>query len=353
MKVLFDHQLFYNRYGGASKYFVMLLNSIPREYWKTTALFPLNEYAKEKSLMPRYPIMFRGQIRISEWLNKRYTNWYLKNKSFDVFHQTNFGTYCLKDLRNKPMVTTFHDINLSTFLPQPSMVEKQKISLQRADAIICVSDNTRRDMLNIFDIDESKVHVIHHGIEIPDLSNLSLKKIIDSPYILYVGVRLEYKNFQRLVRAFSIIHVWFPDLKLVCTSFPFNSEEIELLRHLSILDNVVHISATENQMFQLYRDALFFIYPSIYEGFGMPILEAWACKCPVLLSNASCFPEIAKDGGLYFDPLSVDDIINTMRRSIEDSDLRKKLVDRGNELVKTYSWEKCAQQHIKVYQSLL
>lgn len=353
MKILFDHQLFYNRYGGASKYFVMLMNSMPREYWETTALFPLNEYAKEKSLMRTYPVMFRGQIRISEWINKRYTNWYLNNKSFDVFHQTNFGTYCLKALKNKPMVTTFHDINLSTFLPQPSMVEKQKKSLQRADAIICVSDNTRQDMLKMFNVDESKVHVIHHGIEIPDLSSLPLEHLIENPYILYVGVRLEYKNFQRLIKAFSIIRTWFPDIKLVCTSFAFNSEEIELFRKLSILNNVVHIPATESQMLQLYRDALFFIYPSIYEGFGMPILEAWACKCPVLLANASCFPEIARDGGLYFDPLSVDDIANTMRKAIEDSTLRKGLVDKGNKLVKTYSWEKCALQHIQVYQSLL
>ena len=85
----------------------------------------------------------------------------------------------------------------------------------------------------------------------------------------------------------------------------------------------------------------------------MPILEAWACKCPVLLANASCFPEIARDGGLYFDPLSIDDIANTMRKAIEDSTLRKRLVDKGNKLVKTYSWEKCALQHIQVYQSLL
>ena len=270
-----------------------------------------------------------------------------------MFHQTNFRTYYLKALKNKPMVTTFHDINLSTFLPQPNMVEKQKKSLQRADAIICVSDNTRQDMLKIFDVDESKVHVIHHGIEIPDLSSLPLERLIESPYILYVGVRLEYKNFQRLIKAFSIIRTWFPDIKLVCTSFAFNSEEIELFRKLSILNNVVHIPATESQMLQLYRDALFFIYPSIYEGFGMPILEAWACKCPVLLANASCFPEIARDGGLYFDPLSIDDIANTMRKAIEDSTLRKRLVDKGNKLVKTYSWEKCALQHIQVYQSLL
>lgn len=354
MKILFDHDLFYNIYGGASKYFVKLIANLPLGSWATTALFPLNEYARAEGLMKTYKQSFRGQIRLTTWLNRYYTRYKLRTASYDVYHQTNFATYCLKDLRQKPMVTTFHDINLSTYLPQPNMVERQKISLERADAIVCVSENTKNDMLRIFDqIDENKVHVIYHGIDIPDLSKVNARRIFPFPYILYVGARLEYKNFSRFIRAFSLIHSQYPEIKVVCTSYQFSEDEVNQFHSLGIENSMVHMSATEEDMLRLYRDALFFIYPSLYEGFGMPILEAWACHCPVTLSNASCFPEIAKDGGLYFEATSIDDMSEKMQNLINSEEERRTLVSRGDALVKEYSWKKCAQEHMKVYERLV
>ena len=103
----------------------------------------------------------------------------------------------------------------------------------------------------------------------------------------------------------------------------------------------------------LYRDASFFIFPSLYEGFGMPILEAWSCNCPVLLADASCFPEIAGDAGLYFQPTSVDDMIDKMEKALTDEELRKSLMAKGSERVKMFSWKRCANEHFAIYSSLL
>ena len=353
MNILFDHQLFYNRYGGASKYLVMLMNSMPKDSWKTTALFPINEYAGSKGLMKTYKQHFRGQIRLTEAINNIYTNLYLRHGNYDVLHLTNFNTSCFKALGTKPMVTTFHDINLSTHLPQPEMVEKQRKTLRRANAIICISENTKRDMLNIFEIDDRKVHVIYHGVEMPNLSLLPKEKFFDFPYILYVGVRLEYKNFHRLIKAFAIIREHYPELKLVCTSFPFTDKEQEEFNKLGISEQIIHISASEEQMIRLYRDALYFIYPSIYEGFGMPILEAWSCHCPVLLSNTSCFPEIAQEAGLYFNPEDIDNIAYTMQKALDDLELRENLRRLGDKRVKLFSWKKCADEHMRVYKTLV
>ena len=353
MKVLFDHQIFNYVYGGASKYFVMLLNSLPKELWSTSTLFSSNEYVKDTKLMRYIPKMFKGQTVLMEWLNRPYTRSLLNRGNYDLFHQTNFGTYCLNDIGKKPMVTTFHDSNLLTIDPHPHIVEQQRRSLNRANAIVCVSENTKRDLLLNFDVDEDKIHVIYHGIVVPNIDALPKTSIVNSPYILYVGRRSKYKNFTRLVKVFSRLKLEYVDMKLVCTAEPFSNEENAMFEQLHITNSIIHIAATEQMMNILYRDALFLVFPSLYEGFGMPILEAWSCNCAVALSDTSCFPEIADTAGLYFDPHSDDDMYIKLKQLIDDKALRLELIKRGRCRLKMFSWERCAQEHYKLYKSLL
>lgn len=353
MKILFDHQIFRLFYGGASKYFAMMINSLPKDTWEIASMFTSNEYIREKRLKKTVPYLFKGQALLYDYINRPITMMKLCRGNYDVFHQTDYGTYCLDYLGSRPMVTTYHDSNLSTIDPHPEIVTRQALSIKRADAIICVSENTRKDMLNLFNVDEHKAHVIYHGIETPDMSTLPSERIVKEPYILYVGRRSAYKNFKRFAIAFSKLSKTYDGIKLVCTSRPFNKEEIEIFAKLGISNKVVHISASEQMMQCLYRDALFFVFPSLYEGFGMPILEAWSCHCPVLLSNTSCFPEIAGEAGLYFEPTSVDDIHDAMSRAIDNGDIRKSLIAKGNERVKAFSWQRCADKHMKVYKSLV
>ena len=353
MKVLFDHQIFNFVFGGAAKYFVMLLSHLPRECWECTAIASSSEYIKRKALMKYLPYEFRGQTVLMEYLNRPYTNCIMRQGQFDVFHQTNFGTYCLKSLGNKPMVTTYHDSNLSTIDPHPEIVERQRISLERADAIICVSNHTKNDMLRLFHLDAQKVKVIYHGIERPDMSVLAEQRVVKDDYILYVGRRSAYKNFRKFIEVFSELHLKYPKIKVVCTSNVFSKEEQMLFKELGIEDCMIHVAADETTMLKLYRDALFFAFPSFYEGFGMPILEAWSCGCPVVLSDASCFPEIAGSGGLFFKPESKEDMLRQFNAVLSDSCLRKKLVLNGYERMKRFSWEKCAEEHMQLYRMLL
>lgn len=353
MKVLFDHQIFNYVFGGAAKYFVMLLSHLPRECWECTAIASSSEYIKRKALMKYLPYEFRGQTVLMEYLNRPYTNCIMRQGQFDVFHQTNFGTYCLKSLGNKPMVTTYHDSNLSTIDPHPEIVERQRISLERADAVICVSNHTKNDMLRLFHLDEQKVKVIYHGIERPDMSVLAEQRVVKDDYILYVGRRSAYKNFRKFIEVFSELHLKYPKIKVVCTSNVFSKEEQMRFKELGIEDCMIHVAADETTMLRLYRDALFFAFPSFYEGFGMPILEAWSCGCPVVLSDASCFPEIAGSGGLFFKPESKEDMLRQFDAVLSDSCLRKKLVLNGYERMKRFSWEKCAEEHMQLYRTLL
>lgn len=358
MKVLFDHQLFsYQRYGGASKYFAELLANLPREMWETTTIFSNNEYVKSLNLFKCKHFLlnkyFRGQGRIMNELNKPHSIKIIKEQNFDVFHETHFETYCLKPLGNKPMVTTFHDINFSTFNKNPKIVKLQRKSLERADHVITISENTKKDMMRLFDIDESKITVIYHGIEPVDLSSLPRTKLIKEPYILYVGSRSGNKNFDRFIQAFAELHKKCPEILLVCTRSVFSKTEKENMNNLGCLDSVKYIGANEGEMLRLYRDCEFFVFPSLYEGFGMPLLEAMACGAPVACSNASCFPEIAKDAALYFEPTSIDDMKEKMIHLLEDENLRNELIMKGETRVKDFSWKKCAEEHMKVYEALI
>lgn len=356
MKILFDHQLFSRqRYGGASKYFVMLLQHLDRELWDTTTILSNNAYLEALDLFPVrhwfYNHDFRGRGRIMSELNKPYTVCRLAKKNYDIYHQTHFDPFGLRWIGNKPMVTTFHDINFSTINPMPTVEQWQRVSLARADKIIAVSECTKRDMLEIFKVDPQKVEVIYHGIE-PAVDS-GRPRLVENPYILYVGTRVIHKNFNRLAEAFSAISPRYPELRLVCTSKAFNATEQEMFKRLGIEDKVINISANEEEMNRLYRDALLFCFPSLYEGFGMPILEAMINHCPALISNASCFPEIASDAALYFEAEQTDDLKDKLEQMINDEELRSSLIRKGNQRVKLFSWDKCAREHLEVYKSLM
>ena len=139
---------------------------------------------------------------------------------------------------------------------------------------------------------------------------------IPSNFLLFIGDRAPYKNFNRLIRAFSILSKEDKELNLVCTGMPFSKSEKEFIDQLGVTDKITQVKATDKLLCELYSRAKLFIFPSLYEGFGIPILEAYACHCPVALSNASCFPEIAGDAGIYFDPYSEKSIIESIREVI-------------------------------------
>ena len=359
MKVLFDHQIFSSqRYGGVSKYFAEIINLMPKDMREISAWLSNNEYVKHYSLFKATSFFpnkeFRGKGRVMSELGKVFSLYKIKQGDFDIFHQTNFDDYCIPALGNKPMVTTYHDVNFLTERNyNKRMVNLQRKSLARADKIIAISQNTKNDMLKYFDIDSNKIEVIHHGVSKIELNLDDQPQMIDTPYILYVGMRHAFKNFKMFVKAFGQIASKYPDVNVICTRSHFTLDELELFKQLKIENRFKVFLADEVTLARLYRDALFFVFPSIYEGFGMPILEAMVYGCPTALADASCFPEIAKDAALYFDPNDVDSIASTLDKYLNSADTRKLYSSRGLERVSYFSWERCAKQHINVYNSLL
>jgi glycosyltransferase involved in cell wall biosynthesis len=363
MKVLFDDQIFsMQKYGGVSKYFCEIMEKIPKEYWDISLLFSDNEYLKYLSafhyieLLPN--ISFRGKSRLMELVNRPYSIAKLSCSNYDIFHQTHFGLNVLKYVKNKRIVITFHDMNHTKFpnlysFDTKKVEQLQKQSIERADKIVAVSHTTKQELIDIWDINPQKITVIYHGIDQNKLNIPETKRIIDNPYILYVGERRAYKNFDRFITAFSNISFKHPLLKLICTGQKLTNDEINKFRTLKIDEKVIHIPANEIVMKRLYNDAEMFVYPSLSEGFGMPVLEAMVQNCVVVLSNTSCLPEIAGNAGTYFDPYSIDDISGKIELVLNSPSMREEKKHLGQQNTSRFSWEETAKKHFDLYKSLM
>jgi glycosyltransferase involved in cell wall biosynthesis len=335
------------------------LKRIPQENWYLSAFFSNNLYLKEIGFnaIPFLPKLdFKGKERIQEELGFPLSIYKLHSVSWDVFHSTSLMKFHYLMPKNRPTVITIHDVLYYLFhqknAKRSKLINIDRNACQKATKIIAVSENTKKDYIRYYGADENKITVIHHGVD-KEKRKTAEKRIEEHPYILYVGLRHDYKNFSRFIKAFAIISEKHSDLRLLCTGSPFSIEEIKIFTSLNIRSKVRFIFASEQAMAQLYNDAEMFVYPSLYEGFGMPILEAMVYDCPVVLSNTSCFPEIAQNAGLYFNPYEIDDMVDKMQSLLHDASLRKAMVIRARERLNHFSWDKCAEEHMNVYKSLL
>ena len=370
MKIFFDHKIFVKQnYGGPSRYFVNLassLNKFENLNAKIFAPLHINNYLSQDKIKKNkvgFKMPFSNKINNSYKLKKEINKLNEQiNKSFmqkfnpDIYHTTYYDKSRLSC--SKKMVLTVYDLihelfNYEYGFPQ-NYLPKESI-LKQASHIICISENTKKDLINIYNVDPNKVSVTYLATDFSNLEeNKNLKNIVGSKYFLFVGSRWKYKNFSNLLKAMSINKKIQKDLKLVLFGGgSLKKEEINLINELGLYaKNIVHINGNENFLKSLYTNAEFFIYPSKYEGFGIPILESFSQNCPVLCSNTSSLPEIADNAALFFNPDEPEDISLTMDKFLESSDCRNVLIDKGLERLKNFSWNKCANQTLNIYKSL-
>ncbi len=359
MKILYDHQMFgLQRFGGISRYFVELMSRLPEGYeFGNSIILSNNVYlndASDKFSKGRSFPQFRGSTRIVKFINSNGSLRKIRKSDFDVFHPTYYDPYFLKTLK-QPYVVTVHDMIHEKFSELFSSnyrtKEFKKEVITRADRIIAISQNTKKDIIDIYGISDDRIEVIYHG---HSHDEQQIKPVYNLPkkYILFVGQRDGYKNFGRLLRSFGRLHEKYPEIRLVCTGQSFNKQEMADINALGLADSAFRYFVSDSQLTFLYKNAVCFVFPSLYEGFGIPILESFAAGCPLALSDTSCFPEIARDGGVYFDPYDEDNICEVLTRLIEDDSLRKELVTKGSALLQNYSWDKMAAATAEVYRSV-
>ncbi|WP_026957084.1 glycosyltransferase family 4 protein [Algoriphagus vanfongensis] len=365
MKVLFDHQIFFiQRYGGISRYFSRLAEGLTHLNQDVKILSGINTNAYLTEMpsglvvgkqIRKFPSKSQGLLkRINSFYEATYESFYTPQ----LIHETYFGADSFKR-SNAIRVVGLYDMIQEKFpdlfpSENPTLLAK-KAALQRADHIISISQHSKDDCCEILGIDESKISVVHLAADSPfkDLESIELE--LNRPFFLYVGDRNGYKNFNILLKAFAQSEKLKSDFSLV--SFggpPFSKTELAQFESLGLTkDHVKYFSGEDRILGKLYSLACALVYPSLYEGFGIPPLEAMNYDCPVLASNTSCIPEIVGSGGVLFDPHNCEELSYLLEKLSEDSFYRGELIDEGVQRREQFSWGKTAVETIQVYKSLL
>jgi glycosyltransferase involved in cell wall biosynthesis len=361
IRVQYDHQIFsMQKYGGISRYFANLQQAIDHStefHQHNGVLFSRNHYLKSPGLLPA-PTgnrLFKTDRKIYKW-NKRYSRLSLKFNNYDVFHPTYYDPYFL-EYNSKPVVLTVHDM-IHELFPEYFSADDiyagyKKRCITTADHLIAISECTKKDLQRFSDIPDEKVTVVHHGIDLSPSGYSNIPGLPDQ-YILFVGERVGYKNFKVVAEAFCRLSKQQPELFLVLAGGgSLTDVEAAYFTNQQIRNKIIQITVTDKELNTLYKQAQCFVFPSLYEGFGLPILEAFKNECPVILSNCSSFPEIA--GGhaaLYFDPLNVQALIEHLQVLLNNHAKKAELVKYGLVRLYEFSLEKCVAKTLLTYKAV-
>ena len=373
MRILFDHQAFtIQKYGGISRYYAELINAfkenteidtrislVTSENENLNLIYP----GRKLSLLPKQD--FRGKTYASHLLNKAGSTLALKRNEFDIFHPTYYDRYFLKSIKKKPFVLTVYDTiyeKLNHLYPElqsdkQGVYDKRKI-LDAASAIIAISNHTKLDIIELYQLDPSKVVTIPLAMANPETKHFEIDNCftfdLKKKYLLFVGNRTIYKNFDFFFRSVSSYLYDEKDLYLVCAGgSPFTDAEKQLFKNLGVISRVIHQPINDLSINSIYSGALAFVFPSLYEGFGIPVLEAMGNGSPCILSSGGSLPEVGAESAVYFNPVDSNSILNAVSSVVKDEQLRKSLVKSGRKRVSEFSWKKTADMTFALYDSIL
>lgn len=295
----------------------------------------------------------------------------LNHAKLDLMHFTHFNAPILY---RRPFVVTIHDLTLSYFpgKKMTSLLHRTAYhisitnAVKRAAKIISVSEHTKSDLQKLFKISASRIEVIYEAVasefqKITDSKKLNAVRSryhLDKPFLLYTGVWRDHKNVANLLKAFAILkrnHAFSGYLAITGKENPYYPEVRSITKELGLENDVKFTGAVpEADLIALYNLAACFAMPSLYEGFGLPILEAFACGTPVVCSNLSSLPEIAGlDNALFFNPHDPADIAAKINSILTNSQLRETLIQRGQKRIRAFSWPQMAQSTLKIYTEVL
>jgi glycosyltransferase involved in cell wall biosynthesis len=367
MRILYDHQVFsLQDAGGASRYhFELVRNLQGSDEVEIEMVMGLNGSVMPFAALRRARTnVFGRSTGIGPGLAR-----YAINELFsaliaplrgkvDVYHPTLYRA--LPWVRRRRIVVTHHDCIHERF-PQlfsnaASIVDTKRKLFAQADAIICVSASSRNDLLHFYDVAENKTHVVPHGFSPLRLARGDAQGTVENmaPYLLYVGSRAGYKNFGLLLEAFSRSGLAESYRLLAVGGGAFSAEELERIASLRLSGSIIIIpKADEASLARAYRDAALFIYPSLYEGFGFPPLEAMSMGCPVLVNRTSSLPEVCGDAAFYFEASGADELSGSLVSTLGDFQglaMKRKL---GEQQVRLYDWGRSARSTLDVYRTVL
>lgn len=378
MKILYDYQAFdIQRSGGVSNVFSLLLEEMKKRekvsvgIASTSNLYMLAQgYPTSDQTLER--LIAAGKIDGStkssdiDWknVNRIYSKNMIKRADYDVFHPTHYNPYFLEYGIKKPYVVTVHDLaferlrNYIQFNESMCLADfdNRRDIMAAANKVVAISEATKKDIMDIYKIPESKIDVVYNAYrELPE--NYEYNKPFNFPYILYVGTRQGPLNYKCFIPFFNQIVPFMKehkDFKLICTGAKFSKFELDMFRQYGLEDRVENHYLNEDGLNNLYHHAFCFVFPSEFEGFGLPILEAYKNDCPALLNDIPVFHEVAGDCGQYFDITDGKSLNEKLEKLFElKEDDRNDLIMRQKERLPLFTAEKMAEGYINVYKSVL
>jgi glycosyltransferase involved in cell wall biosynthesis len=255
------------------------------------------------------------------------------------------------------MVLTVYDFIYATYAKliegSEGVIHDQTEAIRKADHIICISKSTENNLLERFPEKQDKTSVIYPASSF-GIQPLAEQAISENSSFLFVGGRWGYKNFSFLLRVFARACESNPRIRLHVVGAPLTTEERWQIHLLGISDRVeVTVYPDEQQLINIYRSSVALVYPSLHEGFGIPPLEAMACRTLAITSNTTSLPEVMGDGGIMLDPTREADWVECILKTAKGGEERDLMIDRGLERVRMFSWEKTVKQHLEVYRRLV
>jgi mannosyltransferase len=358
MKLVLDNIIFsLQKSGGGSVYWTELIKRFSTMN-DDTVFFDQKE---PNDNIFRKTIDLKNVKKESKWslAIRRYLPFTEKISGKYIFHSS---YYRYASASNAINVTSIHDFTTEKFrkgLAREVNLLQKKWAVKKAKGVVCISENTKKDLLFFMpNTDENKIRVIYNGVSndffnIPENFEIAEKDerfsdLENQKYLLYIGHRTSYKNFNFAVEAASKFK---ENLKLVVVGEPFTDEEKVYVE--SLLDhNYLQLNKLNNEnLNHLYNKAFALLYPSSYEGFGIPIIEAMKTKCPVIAFKNSSIPEVAGEAALLYEEENVDSIIHGIQK-LQDKDLRDRLKNKGIIQAEKFSWDNTFRQYIEFYKEL-
>jgi glycosyltransferase involved in cell wall biosynthesis len=362
MRILYDGLLFSTpQTGGARRYFSNLISRLPAdvEPWVTTTRSPGLHFPEHSNLRVRHFPCLRPQ-KLSSLLERIYFRRLERRTKFDLAHPTYYNLLSRRRLSDYrcPAIITVHDMISELFSDGTAAAKRETANKRHAVAdaaqVICISHHSKKDLIELFGVPERKIRVIHLASELSLAMASGEGNVPERPYFLHIGGHAApYKNFSRLLRSFAQVTSRFPETLLCMIGPPLTDAESELIDSLRITHHIRHLGrATDAQLARLYQHSVALVYPSLYEGFGIPPLEAMACETAVIASNRSCIPEVVGNAGILVDPESEEQLSAAMMMVLEDRSRREELICLGRERVRDFSWEKMAAETCEVYRQV-
>lgn len=346
IKIAFDYQAFFiQKYGGISRYYCQLataLNALEDVEARIFAPLHVNAHLEGVQDGIARGVSRRGRSRskkLHRLINAIVSQIQIRNYRPSVVHETYWSPRSPAP-RGVPLVVTVHDMIHERFpemFPANDRTSSLKrAAIERADHVICISNSTRNDLLERFGAPEEKTSVVYHGFEefeLGESTNGLRPPTVNKPYFLYVGQRSVYKNFGNFIRAFASSRELKRDYAVVCFGGgELSARETQLFAEIGLgPSQVVQVGGDDAALASCYGNAFAFVYPSLYEGFGIPPLEAMSLGCPVICSGSSSIPEVVGNAAELFDPESVDAIREALEHVVASPTRRSELIAMGRQ----------------------